>query len=219
MRRPADSSSTSTGRRAPSPRSFPARRCSARCVPATAATSASSRACSRPGGSRATTTWRAAADPAPRLHRLRAAGGPAQHAGVVGATWASTSSTLKSAKGRCGSFPAATASPTCATATPSRCTPPRRAWCLAKAGDAVLFHCRDHPRGAASWARGARGRARFFSYRPGWAAPLSPVEEWPDEVVRGATPELRALLAGQNDGDPVGPEGILAVVPAGTGEE
>ena len=84
---------------------------------------------------------------------------------------------------------------------------------LAKAGDAVLFHCRTIHAGGVMGSRRPRPSA-FFSYRPGWAAPLSPVEEWPDEVVRGATPELRALLAGQNDGDPVGPEGILVVARA-----
>ena len=79
---------------------------------------------------------------------------------------------------------------------------------LAHAGDAVLFHCRTIHAGGVMRSRRPRPSA-FMSYRPGWAAPLAPVEEWPDEVVRGASPELRTLLAGQNDGVPVGPEGII----------
>ena len=83
---------------------------------------------------------------------------------------------------------------------------------LAKAGDAVLFHCLTIHAGGVMGSRRPRPSA-FLSYRPGWAAPLAPVAEWPDAVVRGAPPELRALLAGQNDGVPVGPEGILVVAP------
>ena len=79
---------------------------------------------------------------------------------------------------------------------------------LAKAGDAVLFHCLTIHAGGVMRSRRPRPSA-FMSYRPGWAAPLSPVDEWPEEVVHSATPELRTLLAGQNDGVPVGPEGII----------
>ena len=67
----------------------------------------------------------------------------------------------------------------------------------------------DHPRGRRHGVRRRPRPSAFMSYRPGWAAPLAPVEEWPDEVVRGASPELRTLLAGQNDGVPVGPDGII----------
>ena len=89
---------------------------------------------------------------------------------------------------------------------------------LAKAGDAVLFHCRTIHAGGVMRSRRPRPSA-FLSYRPGWAAPLGPVEEWPEHVMRGASPELRRLLAGQNDGVPIGPDGILHVTPAGSAAE
>ena len=89
---------------------------------------------------------------------------------------------------------------------------------LARAGDAVLFHCRTIHAGGVM--RSGRPRPSvFLSYRPGWAAPLGPVEEWPEHVMHSAPPELRRLLAGQNDGVPVGPDGILHVAPAGSAAE
>ena len=80
---------------------------------------------------------------------------------------------------------------------------------LAKAGDAVLFHCRTVHAGGVKKSRLPRPSA-FLSYRPAWAAPLRTVAEWPDDIVSSAAPDLRALLEGQNDGMPIGPHGILA---------
>ncbi len=70
---------------------------------------------------------------------------------------------------------------------------------LAKAGDAVVFHNRTVHAGGVM--RSGRPRpSAFLSYRPAWAAPLGRVPEWPTPVVDRASPPLRALLAGQNDG-------------------
>ena len=84
---------------------------------------------------------------------------------------------------------------------------------LAQAGDAVLFHSTTMHAGGVMQSRRPRPSA-FLSYRPGWAAPLGPVAEWPDQVMASASPEVRELMRGQNDGVPVGPDGILAVAPA-----
>ena len=78
---------------------------------------------------------------------------------------------------------------------------------LAKAGDAVIFHNRTMHAGGVMHS----GRPRpsvFQSYRPGWAAPLGPVPEWPDQVIDRASAELRQLLIGQNDGVRVDAYGI-----------
>jgi hypothetical protein len=78
---------------------------------------------------------------------------------------------------------------------------------LAKAGDAVLIHCFTiHAGGIAKTAQPRH--SVFNSYRPGWAQPVGPVPEWPEETVRNASPELRELLEGQNKGimsDPSNP--------------
>ena len=79
---------------------------------------------------------------------------------------------------------------------------------LAKAGDAVMFHCCTIHGGGVMQSQRARPSV-FLSYRPGWAAPLHPVPEWPEAVVAKASPELRALLVGQNDGLRLGPDGIV----------
>jgi ectoine hydroxylase-related dioxygenase (phytanoyl-CoA dioxygenase family) len=79
---------------------------------------------------------------------------------------------------------------------------------LAKAGDAVMFHNFTMHAGGVMLS----GRPRpsvFLSYRPGWAAPLGTVPEWPEQVVGQAAPLLRQLLAGQNDGLRVGAYGIV----------
>ena len=96
----------------------------------------------------------------------------AQHAGVVVQRRLLFHRPGRSTRGRCGSFPEATASPTCGTAARWRRMPPRRAWCLRSAGDAVLFHCRTIHAGGVMRSRRPRPSA-FLSYRPGWAAPLS----------------------------------------------
>jgi len=78
---------------------------------------------------------------------------------------------------------------------------------LAKAGDAVMFHNRTMHAGGVMQS----GRPRpsvFQSYRPGWAAPLAPVPEWPDQVIKRASAKLRPLLVGQNDGVRVDAYGI-----------
>jgi len=79
---------------------------------------------------------------------------------------------------------------------------------LAKAGDAVMFHNLTIHAGGIMQS----GRPRpsvFTSYRPGWAAPLGTVAEWPNEVVAEASPALQALLVGQNDGLRVNAAGII----------
>ena len=79
---------------------------------------------------------------------------------------------------------------------------------LAKAGDAVMFHNRTMHAGGLMKSRRPRPSA-FLSYRPAWAAPLGAVAEWPAEIVDGASPTLRPLLAGQNDGACVDAWGII----------
>ena len=80
---------------------------------------------------------------------------------------------------------------------------------LAKAGDAVMLHnLTIHAGGVMS-----SGRPRpslFQSYRPSWAAPLKTVPEWPEAVVKKASPDLRRLLVGQNDGVRVSAHGIIS---------
>jgi hypothetical protein len=79
---------------------------------------------------------------------------------------------------------------------------------LAKAGDAVMFHNRTIHAGGVM--RSGRPRPSvFLSYRPAWAAPLGTVPEWPAHIVEQAAPELRPLLAGQNDGACVDAWGIV----------
>lgn len=79
---------------------------------------------------------------------------------------------------------------------------------LAKAGDAVVFH--NFTMHAGGLMRSGRPRPSIFqSYRPGWAAPLATVQEWPEQVVNGAAPALRRLLLGLNDGLRVDNYGIV----------
>ena len=52
---------------------------------------------------------------------------------------------------------------------------------LARAGDAVLFHCFTAHAGGHNFSNGPR-RALFYSYRPGWATPIGPVPEWPESA-------------------------------------
>jgi hypothetical protein len=78
---------------------------------------------------------------------------------------------------------------------------------LAKAGDAVMFH--NFIIHAGGLMRSGRPRPSVFqSYRPAWAAPLGAVPEWPEQVVAKASPDLRQLLLGQNDGVRVDAYGV-----------
>ena len=67
-----------------------------------------------------------------------------------------------------------------------------------RAGDAVLFGPRvfhgAHPH------RGQKGlrRVLLYSYRPAWASPVQPVEEWPPEDLEKAPPSARPFLAPLN---------------------
>jgi hypothetical protein len=79
---------------------------------------------------------------------------------------------------------------------------------LAKAGDAVMFHNRTMHAGGVMQSRRPRPSA-FLSYRPAWAAPLGAVAEWPAQIVDGASPTLRSLLTGQNDGACIDAWGIV----------
>lgn len=70
---------------------------------------------------------------------------------------------------------------------------------LARAGDAVLFHCFTLHAGGIMKTAEPR-HSIFNSYRPGWAQPVGPVPEWPQEIVHNAPPDLRKLLEAQNKG-------------------
>jgi ectoine hydroxylase-related dioxygenase (phytanoyl-CoA dioxygenase family) len=70
---------------------------------------------------------------------------------------------------------------------------------LAKAGDAILFHCNTVHAGGYNVSNEGR-RAVYLSYRPAWARPVGPVPEWPKEFVDSAPPERRRLLLGLNKG-------------------
>ncbi len=62
--------------------------------------------------------------------------------------------------------------------------------------DGILFHCFTiHAGGILPTAEPRH--AVLDSYRPGWAQPVGSVPEWPEEIVRDASPEL---LEGQNSG-------------------
>ncbi|MBT5876164.1 MAG: hypothetical protein HOH43_22240 [Candidatus Latescibacteria bacterium] len=79
---------------------------------------------------------------------------------------------------------------------------------LAKAGDAVMFH--NLTIHAGGIMRSGKPRPSVFpSFRPAWAAPLGTVPEWPKAIVDQASPALRRLLAGQNDGVRVDAYGII----------
>jgi len=66
---------------------------------------------------------------------------------------------------------------------------------LAKAGDAVLFHCFTAHAGGYNFSDSPRN-ALFFSYRPKWAQLPTQNEVWPDAVLAAAPPERRRLLTG-----------------------
>ncbi|MBC8032321.1 MAG: phytanoyl-CoA dioxygenase family protein [Pyrinomonadaceae bacterium] len=70
---------------------------------------------------------------------------------------------------------------------------------LAKAGDAVIFHCMTVHAGGHNFSSDMR-RAVYFSYRPAWARHVGPVPEWPPQLVDSAPPERKRLLIGLNKG-------------------
>jgi len=70
---------------------------------------------------------------------------------------------------------------------------------LAKAGDAILFHCMTVHAGGYNLSNDPR-RALYLSYRPAWARPVGPVPEWPKEFIDSAPPERSDLLLGLNKG-------------------
>lgn len=70
---------------------------------------------------------------------------------------------------------------------------------LAKAGDAIFFHCFTVHATSDNVSHEMR-QALFFSYRPAWARPIGPVPEWPQEFIDKASPERRKLLLGLNQG-------------------
>jgi hypothetical protein len=73
---------------------------------------------------------------------------------------------------------------------------------LAKAGDAILFHCLTVHTSGINVSDRPR-QALFFQYRPAWARPIGTVSEWPKEFIDNAPPERRRLLLGLNKG--IGP--------------
>jgi Phytanoyl-CoA dioxygenase (PhyH) len=70
---------------------------------------------------------------------------------------------------------------------------------LAKAGDAIFFHCLTVHAGGYNVSNEGR-RAVYLSYRPAWARPVGPVPEWPKEFVDNAPSERKKLLLGLNEG-------------------
>ena len=70
---------------------------------------------------------------------------------------------------------------------------------LAKAGDAVIFHCMTVHAGGQNFSSKGR-RALYFSYRPAWARHVGPIPEWPREFVESAPPERKRLLQDLNKG-------------------
>ena len=66
---------------------------------------------------------------------------------------------------------------------------------LARAGDAVLFHCFTVHAGGFNYTQSPR-RALFLSYRPAWAQRPEQIPTWPDALVDAAPPERRRLLVG-----------------------
>jgi hypothetical protein len=70
---------------------------------------------------------------------------------------------------------------------------------LAKAGDAVLFHCMTVHANAANVSNQLR-QAVFLSYRPAWARHIGTVQEWPREFIDSAPERRRKLLVGMNEG-------------------
>ncbi|MDX6443622.1 MAG: hypothetical protein QOH71_696 [Blastocatellia bacterium] len=70
---------------------------------------------------------------------------------------------------------------------------------LAKAGDAMMFHCMTVHAGGYNVSKDAR-RAVYLSYRPAWARPVRSVPEWPEEFIESAPPERKRLLLHLNEG-------------------
>ncbi|OLE51703.1 MAG: hypothetical protein AUI36_18570 [Cyanobacteria bacterium 13_1_40CM_2_61_4] len=70
---------------------------------------------------------------------------------------------------------------------------------LAKAGDAVLFHCFTVHAASLNVSNDTR-HAFFFSYRPAWAKPIALIPEWPEAFIDKAPPQRRRLLRGLNQG-------------------
>jgi ectoine hydroxylase-related dioxygenase (phytanoyl-CoA dioxygenase family) len=70
---------------------------------------------------------------------------------------------------------------------------------LAKAGDAIIFHCMTVHAGGHNFSSDSR-RALYFSYRPAWARHVGPIPEWPREFVESAPPERKRLLQDLNKG-------------------
>jgi len=70
---------------------------------------------------------------------------------------------------------------------------------LAKAGDAVIFHCMTVHAGGHNFSHDTR-RALYFSYRPAWARHVGPVPEWPRQFFDSAPPERKRLLKNLNEG-------------------
>lgn len=70
---------------------------------------------------------------------------------------------------------------------------------LAKAGDALIFHCMTVHAGGHNFSNQGR-RALYLSYRPAWARHVGPVPEWPRKFVENAPPERQRLLQDINEG-------------------
>lgn len=70
---------------------------------------------------------------------------------------------------------------------------------LAKAGDAIIFHCMTVHAGGHNFSSDNR-RALYFSYRPAWARHVGPVPEWPREFIDSAPPDRKRLLQDLNQG-------------------
>lgn len=65
---------------------------------------------------------------------------------------------------------------------------------LAKAGDAVLFHCTTIHAGGYNFSHHSR-EGIFLSYRPSWTQSIGPVLPWTEEALGGASKERKQLLA------------------------
>jgi SAM-dependent methyltransferase len=70
---------------------------------------------------------------------------------------------------------------------------------LAKAGDAVLFHCFTSHASSLNVSETTR-HALFYSYRPSWAKPIGLVAEWSQEFIDQAPLNRRWMLEGLNKG-------------------
>lgn len=70
---------------------------------------------------------------------------------------------------------------------------------LAHAGDAVLFHSNTVHAASHNFSTETR-HALFFSYRPAWAKPAGPLQEWPEAFIQSFPSEYRGLLKNLNVG-------------------